>query len=328
MAENPPVRRVAPLFLCGIGLGMLALPAAADVPQVATDIAPVQSLVARVMQGLGEPGLILPPGASPHDHALRPSEAQVLNGAGIVFWVGPALDPWLEKPLAALASDAKIVALMDADGTKVLPMRKGASFEPHVHEDEGHDHEGHDHSHDDHSHSDHAHGGDDPHVWLDPENARVWLDVIASTLSEADPENAAAYAANAVAGKAELTTLEGELKAELAPVAGTPFIVFHDAYQYFEVYFGLNAAGSISLADGAPPGPARLKEVQDKARTLQVACAFREPQFDPKLIETVFEGKKVQIGVLDPLGASLGAGPQLYPQLLRQMAAEFVACKD
>ncbi|AXC49682.1 zinc transporter [Paracoccus suum] len=391
-------RRAAPLWLCGAALGALSLPASAAVPRVVADITPVQSLVARVMQGLGEPGLILPPGASPHDHAMRPSEAQALDGADLVFWVGPALEPWMEKPLTSLAGDARIVPLLDSPGTEVLPVRQGASFEKHEHGDghaehgdEAHDHaadgeEAHDdaeephdhaahsseeqdrgaraegardpveHAHELHDHAadaggadanahadaeeveghdhadetahdhDHGHDGRDPHAWLDPDNARVWLDVIAGTLSEMDPHNAAAYAANAAAGKAELATLDGQLKAELAPLASMPFIVFHDAYQYFEAHFGLNAAGSISLADGAAPGPARLKEVQDKARSLHVSCAFREPQFDPKLIETVFEGQDVNIEVLDPLGATLTPGPQLYPDLLRQMAAAFTAC--
>lgn len=327
----------ATLALVGPGLTTPALAA----PQVVTDIAPVQSLVARVMDGVGNPAVLLPPGASPHHYALKPSDSQALDAAGVVFWVGPELEPWLEKPIAALAGKARVVALFDSAGTEHLPARTGATFDAHDHGDEDghdhadhdHDHEGHDHAHEgeDHAHDaadhDHDHGGDDPHAWLDPQNARAWLGTIAATLAEADPDNAAAYRANAEAGAAELTALEAELTAQLKPVAGTPFIVFHDAYQYFEHRFGFSAAGSISLSEGVPPGPARLAEVQQKARDLKIACAFREPQFDPALIDTVFEGQPVKSGVLDPLGAGLQPGPGLYPDLLRDLAAALVACK-
>lgn len=325
-----------------LGTTLIAGPAAA-VPAVATDIAPVQSLVARVMQGLGEPSVILPPGASPHDHALKPSESAALAGADVVFWVGPSLDVWMEKPLAALAGNATVVELLDSPRTQRLPARHNATFEAHEH-GTGHDHADGDDDHADHDHGveapdagaaaadhDHAadghdHDGTDPHAWLDPQNAGAWLGTIAATLAQADPQNAAAYRRNAAEGQAELTALEAQMKAELKPSSERPFIVFHDAYQYFENRFGLEAAGSISLADGAAPGPQRLAEVQQKVRDLHIACAFREPQFDPALIRTVFEGMDVTIGVLDPLGAELTPGPDLYPQLLRQMAAAFNAC--
>ncbi|WP_118132879.1 zinc ABC transporter substrate-binding protein [Oceanicella sp. SM1341] len=340
--------------------------AAAEVPSVATDIPPVHSLVARVMQGVGTPDLIIRPGASPHDYALRPSEAAALQRADLVFWVGEELTPWLEGPVSELASGAESIQLLETPGTTELAFREGATFEAHSHGDahegheehahddhEGHGHEGHGHddhgheehgheehghdahAHDDHGHDDHAHGedahghdhhGHDPHAWLDPENARVWLGVIADRLAALDPEHAAAYAANADAGRAELTALEERINASLDGLHDTPFIVFHDAYQYFETRFGLAAAGAISIGDGAAPGAARLAEIRDKVQRLDVRCVFAEPQFNPGLVETVLQDTEAKAGVLDPLGAKLEPGPGLYPALLQEMADGLRAC--
>ncbi|WP_240643477.1 zinc ABC transporter substrate-binding protein [Paracoccus siganidrum] len=317
---------------------ILAAAASAEVPSVAVDIAPVHSLVARVMEGVGDPGLILPPGASPHGHSMRPSEARMLQNADLVVWIGEDLTPWLAGPVATLAGKAESLELLEAEGTTVLEFREGATFEAHGHDEEDHDHEGdghEDHGHEDdghdhdHAHDDgdgHDHHGHDPHAWLDPQNARLWLGVIAERLAGLDPENAETYAANAAAGQAELDALSGQIEAALAPVRAAPFVVFHDAYQYFETRFGVTAAGSISLADASDPSPARIAEIQRKVAELGVTCAFAEPQFNPGLIDTVFRGTEARIGTMDPLGSALQPGTQLYPQLLTEMADSLVAC--
>jgi zinc transport system substrate-binding protein len=348
---------------------MLSAGAAAAAPRVVADIAPVHSLVARVMQGVGEPSLILPPGASPHGYALRPSEAQRLQEAELVFWIGPELTPWLDGPIDALAGEATAVSLRGVPGVTLLPVREGATFEAHEHdhgghnhgaEAAGHDHDhaheakaaahdhdhdhdhaaeaeaaGHDHDHDhaeaakagahDHDH-DHAHGAMDEHIWLDPENAKAWLSAIAAALSEADPDNASAYSANAKAGKAELDALSAEIDKALAPVRGRGFVVFHDAYQYFETRFGAPAAGSITVSDAAAPSAARVAEIRALLKEIGAGCVFAEPQFPARIVETVAEGTGARTGVLDPLGASLTPGPGLYGEVLRGMAASLVAC--
>jgi zinc transport system substrate-binding protein len=194
--------------------------------------------------------------------------------------------------------------------------------EEHAHE--GHDHgEGEEHAHDDHGHDHHGH---DPHAWLDPENARVWLDVIAADLSALDPDNASTYAANAAEGKAELAALIDEIDADMEAVRGQNFIVFHDAYQYFENRFGIAAAGSIRVSDASDPSPARIDEIRSKVAELNVTCAFSEPQFNPGLVQTVFEGTDATIGVLDPLGSDLTLGPDLYPQMIRNLANSYTNC--
>ncbi|MEQ8895624.1 MAG: zinc ABC transporter substrate-binding protein [Roseovarius sp.] len=323
-----------------LSASLLAGAALAEVPDVAADIAPVHSLVARVMADVGQPDLILPPGASPHEYNLRPSEAQALQDAELVFWIGPDLTPWLDGSIETLADGAEVITLSGLDATTTLPTRESALFEAHDHDhgdhdhgDHGdHDHEDHgdhDHDHDDHDH-DHAdahdHGGQDPHMWLSPQNASVWLTAIADALSAADPENAEAYAANAAAGREELADLSREIADILSPVRGENFIVFHDAYQYFEQSFDMLASGAISLSDATDPSPARIAEVQNRVAELGVGCVLSEPQFNPGVVAAVMEGSEARTGVLDPIGSDLKPGPELYPQMLRNLAHALAEC--
>jgi zinc transport system substrate-binding protein len=197
----------------------------------------------------------------------------------------------------------------------------------HAHEDSGHEDEGHDaHDHGDHEHADHDHGAHDPHAWLSPDNAAVWLTTIAARLSQADPDNAGAYYANATEARAELETLSDEIDALLDPVRDGRFIVFHDAYQYFEDAFELPAAGAISLSDATGPSPARIAEIRTRVAEQGVTCVLAEPQFDPDIVRSVMEGTEAGTGVLDPLGSDLAPGPDLYPQMLRNLAGELAGC--
>ncbi|MFM9271420.1 zinc ABC transporter substrate-binding protein [Halomonas elongata] len=306
-------------------MALLGVPAiaAADVPDVAVDIPPVHSLVDRVMGDLGAPDLVIQPGASPHGYSMRPSEAAALESADVVFWIGEELTPWLSGSLQSLAGEAESVALLDVPGTQTLAFRQGATFEAHDHS-HGHDHD-HDHGHG--AHHAHTHDGTDPHAWLDPENAQVWLDAIAQSLAKADPEHADTYRENARLGKEELEALIGELEERLADAHGTRFIVFHDAYQYFEKRFDLSAAGAISLGDASDPSPARIDELRSMVNELNVDCVFSEPQFNPQLVTNVFDDTGVDTSiVIDPLGTGLAPGADLYPRLLRQLADGVAQC--
>ncbi len=294
---------------------LLSFPALADAPKVAADIAPVHALVARVMQGIGAPELIVAANASPHGYALRPSQARALQEADLVVWIGPDLTPWLEKPLRNLAAEAEVLTLLDAPETQVLAYRGGPN----------HDHGDHDQDADGHDHGLEA-GGTDPHAWLDPENARRWLALIAERLAAADPGNAAGYRANAAEGIAELEALEARIAARLAPLAAVPFVTFHDAYQYFETRFGLSFAGSVALGDATDPGPARLAALQREMQDRGVHCAFREPQFDDRRLRALTGNGGLTVAELDPMGSTLTPGPDLYPALLWQMAEAFAAC--
>ncbi|MBT3466817.1 MAG: zinc ABC transporter solute-binding protein [Rhodobacteraceae bacterium] len=315
----------------------------ADAPRVAVDIAPVHSLVTRVMEGVGTPDLIIQAGASPHEYSLRPSEAAALQDANLVFWIGSGLTPWLTDTIETLAPNANVTELLEADGTIELEFREGALFEAHDdhkeddddHADEAHDdHE--EESHDDHSdddhddeeagHDEHEHGDHDPHAWLSPQNAMTWMNVIAGQLSAADPDNAGAYFTNAAAGRAEIKVLIGEVTATLDPVRDGRFIVFHDAYQYFETDFNFPASGAISISDASDPSPARIAEIQDRIAEQGIDCVLAEPQFNPGLVATVLEGSNAQTGILDPLGSDLKPGSALYPQLIRNLSTALAGC--
>ena len=290
--------------------------ASAKVPQVAVDIAPVHSLVTRVMDGVGAPNLVIQVGASPHEYNLRPSEAQALQDANLVFWIGSDLTPWLADAIQTLAPNAVTTALLESEGTIELEFRESALFEAHAHDD-----------HDEDKHADHDdHGAHDPHAWLSPQNAKTWLNVIASKLSAADPKNAGIYFSNAAAGQTEIDALIAEVNATLEPVRGMNFIVFHDAYQYFENDFDFPASGAISIADASDPSPARIQEIQVRISNEGIDCVLAEPQFNPGLVATVMDGSEAKTGILDPLGAGLQPGAKLYPELIRNLSKALTNC--
>ncbi|MEP4249158.1 zinc ABC transporter substrate-binding protein [Tateyamaria sp.] len=395
--------------------GVCANGAWAEVPRVSVDIAPVHSIVAAVMGELGQPDLIVPPGASPHGYSMRPSEARALDQADLVFWMGSGLSPWLEGPIESLAGDATALDLLARPETQVLEVRDGATFEADDHDhghggddhddhddhgddhddhddhgddhddhddhgddhddhddhgddhddhddhgddhddhddhgddhddhdDHGDDHDDHDDHGDDHDdHDDHGddhddhddHGDDhddhddhaevvDPHAWLDPENARAWAAVIADELSVMDPDNAAEYAKNASTFSNSINELTDDIEAIVAPIRGRPFVVFHDAYHYFEHRFDVEAVGAISATDAAAPSAARVSELRDKVASLGAVCALTEPQFNPAILDALGE---VKLGEVDPLGATLEVGPDLYGQLLTNMAVSLSNC--
>lgn len=304
-------------------------------PDVVVSIKPVHSLVAAIMQGVGEPQLIVDGAASPHTYNLRPSNARKLEKADVVFWVGPGLEAFLEKPLEALASKATVVELEDAKGLEKLPFREGGPFEAHDHGDEGHDaHNGHaeeegahDHGHDHaEGHGDHDHGAYDTHLWLDPANAKAMAQTIETALIAADAGNAATYQANTKKLIDDLDALDAELRETVKPVKDKPFIVFHDAYQYFEHRYGVKTAGSITVSPETLPGADRVKQMQEKVRQLGATCVFAEPQFEPKLISVITEGTAAKSATLDPEAATLEPGPDLYFKLMRGIAGSLKDC--
>ncbi|WP_176037940.1 zinc ABC transporter substrate-binding protein ZnuA [Brucella tritici] len=317
---------LASAFLAGTANASLA----AERDGVVVSIKPLHSIVSAIMQGVGEPKLIVQGAGSEHVYSLKPSDAEAIEHAKVIFWAGPSMETFLDKPIDTLGDGAKVVALGDADGLTKLKFREGGPFEAHDHGHEGHKHgaEGHDHAeaseggHDHH----HGHGEYDLHFWLDPQNGKVLATDIAKTLSESDPEHAAQYEKNAKDYGEKLDALTKDVASELEPVKDKPFIVFHDAYQYFENRFGVKAVGSITVSPEKAPGAARIKEIHEKIKSLGATCVFSEPQFEPKLVKTVIEGTDAKTGVLDPLGAELKDGPDLYPQLIRNLADSLKGC--
>ena len=307
----------------------------ADV-KVITSIKPVHSLVSAVMEGVSKPGLIIEGAASPHSYSLKPSQAKELQNADIVFWMGDDLETFLKKPIKAVAKNAAAIKLSNSHGIKKLKFREGGAFDAHDdHDDHGHDKHAKKDDHDDHDHDkhakkddhdDHGHGEFDPHVWLDPVNAKAIVHEIEEVLAKSDPNNASKYEKNAERLMRELDALVTEVRADLEPVHEKGFIVFHDAYQYFERRFDMSAVGSITVSPEVLPGAERIKELQDKVRNLSATCVFSEPQFEPKIVKTIIENTNAKTGVLDPLGASIKSGPDMYFTLIRDMANSLKAC--
>ncbi len=333
--------------------------------KVVADIAPLHSLVSQVMDGVGTPKLLIQSGASPHSYSMRPSEARALSEAQLVFWISEGLTPWLEKSLDNIAGSATKVEMLGLAGTTRYDYREGATFEGHDHHDGHSDHDDHDKpadqddhdhhhdhdkhddhnkqaGHDDHEHHDdhdkhaghddhghhHDHEGHDPHAWLDPVNAKVWVEHIAKALSAVDPGNASVYKQNAAKTIAKLDKLIGSIEQQAKKLEGIRFIVFHDAYQYFERRFGLAASGSISLGDASDPSPARIAEIRNTVAKLGVTCVFSEPQYNSDLVRAVFEKSSVStIGVMDPLGSAIKTGQGHYAALLNAMIASLNQCK-
>ena len=296
-------------------LFLFATPLQAEVPRIAVDIAPVYGLVEQVLGDLGRPDLVIRPGALPHDFALRPSQAAVLEQADLVIWVGPGLTPWLEDSLETLAGDADQLRLLEVEGTRLLEMREGANFAGH---EDAAEHEGEGEGEPDS-------GSINPHAWLDPENARIWLLAIADALADADPRNARTYLDNAEAAANDLGALVAEVDAQLAPVRDARFVVLHDAYHYFEDRFGLQAIGAIADGEATPPGAARIMELLEGMADGDVACLFYEPQSDINLAYAVLE-TGLPTASLDPLGMSLLPEPDFYTALIRDMADTALDC--
>lgn len=289
---------------------ILPLPALAA-PQVVATIAPLAGIAAAVMQGVAAPGLLISNNASPHTYQLKPSDMTRLNAADIVVWDGAGLENFLAGKLATLAPAAQVIGMMDEDADMHhLPVRHGDDWEGEA--EEGGEH--------------HDHGADDPHAWLDPDNAVRLAVRLAEALSAKDPAHAATYKANADRFAVDTQRLDAELKQALAPVAGRGFIVFHDAYQYFERRYGLRAVGSITLAPDVPPSGQRLAALRGRITAAEVVCVFAEPQFNPSLVKTLVEGTAARTGVLNPDASDMAVTPTLYSDYMRRLATGFSGC--
>ena len=292
------------------------LMAASDI-KVLVSIKPFHSLVSAIMQDVSEPLLLINGNNSPHSYALRPSSAENLQQADLVFWGGEILEGFLTKPLQSLASRAKLVSLQETAGLRLLPLRSGIGWQKHETDSAN------DHSAEDETTST---SGTDPHIWLDPYNAKIISAKIVEILTAMDPQNAQSYRRNGEKYGLRLELLDRKLKAEMTKVAETPYMVFHDAYQYFEKRYQLNVVGSMTLHIGFGSSVRRLTAVRKTIQKEKIRCIFSEPQFSPKLLQTVIAGTNVKQGTLDPLGAGLESGAELYFTLLNNLSHNLSSC--
>ena len=314
---------------------------------VVTTIKPLHSLISSVMEGVGKPSLIIEGTNNPHTFVFKPSHAEMIENADIVFWIGEDLEAFMEKPLESLAKNAKTISFMDLASIEKLKFREQNIFDDHDdhghddHDDHGHkdddhddhdDHDGHDDEHDGHDdHDDHAghhdghnHGEFDAHIWLDPANAKEMVLEISHELSELDPSNKSKYEDNASKTIVALDKLIEEVDKSLSK--DISYIVFHDAYQYFEKRFGVIPAGALTLNPDVLPGAKQIADIQDVINDKGIKCIFSEPQYNPKIIETLGNDMNISTGVMDPLGAYIDAGPSMYSDLINQIANSIKDC--
>ena len=298
--------------------------------KVVASIKPIHSLVSYVMDGVGKPDVIVDGYNSPHGFSLKPSHAKMIENADLIIWVGEDLEAFLEKPLDTIAKKAVNVEIMDLSGVKKLKFREKNIFEGlddhgHGHKEKKHDDHGHKKAkHDDHGHDKHAHGEHDPHVWLDPMNAKVIIKEIENQLVKLDPDNSSKYKANSKKAQSELDNLTKNIKRDLK--GNLRFVVFHDAYQYFENRFGIKVLGALTVNPDVLPGAEQLSEIREVIEHEKVNCLFSEPQFNPAIIKSIAKDTKIKTGVLDPLGATLDKGKYMYSELLQSMYASFKGC--
>ena len=330
-----------PFILSILSFLTIFVPANAEIKVVAT-IKPIHSLASYLMDGIGKPDLIVDGYASPHGFALKPSHAKMIQNADIIFWVGEDIESFLEKPLKTIAKKAEKIELMEIKGLTKLKFRERNIFEGHDdhghkeddhddhakkeddHDDHGHDDEHKEDKHDDHGHEGHAHGEFDPHIWLDPMNAKVILSEMAEHLIENDQKNKAKYKANLKKAHKDLDKLTKKVKSELNKDFKS--IVFHDAYQYFEKRFGINILGAFTVNVDVMPGAEQLAEIREIIEHDKVSCVFSEPQFNPDIIKAVAKDTNVATGIIDPLGATLNPGKDLYFDLISNMSKSFKGC--
>lgn len=298
-------------------------PALAATPRVVASIQPLQSLAAMLLKGIAEPGLLLEANQSPHSFSLTPSQMRKLKGAELLIWVGPELERPLARVLAQMPSQMptqmpiknsglKTLRLMGAKGIHLLPNQG------HQHDETAHEHE--------HEHGHEHEGQSDPHLWLSPANGQQILELMAEALAEIDPTQAPLYRERAIKAKAELERLDEALRAQLAPIQAKGYMVYHDAYRYFEQHYGLSSLGAITLNPEQPLGAARLQRLRERIRHQGAICLFVEPQFSPRLGERLAESTGLRLGQLDPIGADIRPGPGAYPELLRRLADALVRC--
>ena len=326
-----------PIIISILSIFTFFVPANADIKVVAS-IKPIHSLASYLMNGVAKPDLIVDGYASPHGFAMKPSHAKMLQNADLIFWVGEDVENFLEKPLGSIAKKAEKIELMQIKGLQVLKFRERNIFDDH--DDHGHDDhdkkEDHDshakkEDHDDHGkkedhddHERHAHGEFDPHIWLDPINAKVILNEMVEHLIENDPKNEAKYKSNLDEALKDIDKLTIDVMTELSNSVSS--IVFHDAYQYFEKRFNVNILGAFTVNTDVMPGAEQLAEIREIIEHDKVACVFSEPQFNPDIIKAVAKDMNIKTGVIDPLGATLNPGKDLYFSLIKNMSASFKGC--
>lgn len=302
--------RLFSVFVAFVAVFLLTGTAQAEV-KVLTSIKPLQLIAAAVQDGVAIPEVLLPPGASPHNYALRPSDVRKVQSVDLLYWIGPDMEGFLPRVLSGRSLLS--VAVQDLPGLKLRHF--GADNHSHAEEADEHDH-------------DHRPGSLDAHLWLSPVNARVIADKMAADLSAADPANAQRYQSNAKAFDERLGALDQRLKKRLANVEGKPYFVFHEAFDYFEDAYGLKHAGVFAVAAEVQPGAQHVAAMRKRLQEVGKTCVFSEPPLRPRLAETLVAGLPVKLAELDALGGYTPATAQGYEQVLEKLGDDLAGCLE
>lgn len=293
---------------------------------VLTTIKPLGFIANAITDGVTNTQVLLPVSASPHDYNLKPSDVEKLKSAQLVVWVGDEMETFLEKSIEKLPEE-NVLKLEDVPAIKALvdATKKDDDHDAH----EGHKHE-HSHDHKDDHHHDHSHHGHshdkDWHVWLSPTASEHIAEQIAQRLSQKMPEKKAKIDANLADFKASLNKKNGEITQQLSTAKDKGYYTFHDAYGHFEHTYGLTSLGSFTINPTIAPGAKTLNKIKKSIQEHKAQCLFAEPQFTPKVIESLSKGTAVKVGKLDPLGEKVAMGKTSYPQFLQAIADQFSDC--
>ncbi|MFM5530646.1 zinc ABC transporter substrate-binding protein ZnuA [Aeromonas veronii] len=290
--------------------------------EVLTTIKPLGFIAAAISDGVSEPKVLLPIGASPHDFSLRPSDIRNINSAGLVVWVGPELEGFMAKPVA---NHPHALALTQVEGMPLFNYATQDSHDSHDHDD--HDHAAHEHGDHDEGHEGHHHEGVDPHIWLGPTQAKVIAKAIASELGKLDPANQARYDANLAAFDAKVDAKEKVIAGQMKAVNEKGYFVFHEAYGYWERHYGMSSKGHFTVSPERRPGAKTLVDIRKALEEKQASCIYAEPQFSPAVIESVALNTGAKVLLLDEVGEQVPLGPDGYPQFMQQLADAFAQCR-
>ena len=292
--------------------------------EVLTTIKPLGFIAAAITDGVSEPKVLLPTGASPHDFSLRPSDIRSINSADLVVWVGPELEGFMAKPLA---NHPHALALTQVEGMPLFNYATQDSHDSHDHDD--HDHAAHEHGNHDHDegHEGHHHEGVDPHIWLGPTQSKVIAKAIASELGKLDPANQARYDANLAAFDTEVDAKDKVIAGQMKAVNEKGYFVFHEAYGYWERHYGMSSKGHFTVSPERRPGAKTLVDIRKALEEKQASCIYAEPQFSPAVIESVARNTGAKVLLLDEVGEQVPLGPDGYPQFMQQLADAFAQCR-
>jgi zinc transport system substrate-binding protein len=305
------VSRLFAIFIALSASLLVISPAHAEV-RVLTSIKPLQLIAAAVQDGVGTPEVLLPPGASPHNYALRPSDVRRVREVDLFYWIGPDLESFLPRVLQGRTLPVVTVQL--------LPDLRLRHFAADSQSHEAADPAEHDH--------DHSPGSLDAHLWLSSVNARVIAARMATDLSAADPTNAARYQSNVKVFDQRLDAMDARVKARVADVAGKPFFVFHEAFDYFEDAYGLKHTGVFSVAAEVQPGAQHVAAMRARLSEVGKTCVFSEPPMRPRLAETLTAGLPVKLAELDGLGGYTPATAQGYEQMVEKLGNDLAGCLE